>query len=212
MLSIRYFSINFSFVEKTFATPDDQLLRLIGRGDEKAFNVLFERYRNRLYSYLVKVTKSKESAEEATLDVFLKIWNARQALHEIANFEAFLFRVVHNKAIDCLRRAKTSQMMRQELWAGLEELADAAAADQKILNADTEIAIHTAVNQLSPQRQQVFRLSREEYLSYDQIAERMQISRHTVRNHVSAALQFIRSHLDNGVEIATLIIATSKIH
>ena len=51
-------------------TNDKLLLALISNGDEKAFNMLFEKYRNRFYNYLVKITKSKEIAEEATLDVF----------------------------------------------------------------------------------------------------------------------------------------------
>jgi RNA polymerase sigma-70 factor (family 1) len=191
---------------------DDELLCRIAKDEEKAFNLLFERYRNRLYSYLVKTTKSKETSEEATLDVFLKIWNARQMLHEVANFEAFLFRVVHNKAIDYIRKAKSSRLVQQEIWTDLEKLAATDTADQKILNADTEAAINIAIKKLPTQRKEAFRLSREEYLNYDEIAERMEISRNTVRNHVSAALQFIRAHLDNGPEIATLIVLTSRIY
>lgn len=199
-------------MEKGSIYKDDTLLHLINNGDESAFNHLFERYRNRLYSYLLKATKSKETAEEATLDVFLKIWNARNILPEIANFEMFLFRVVHNKAIDYIRRAKASPLIQQEIWSDLEKLADTNTADQKLLNTDTEIAINTAIDHLPPQRKEAFRLSREEFLSYDQIAERMNISRNTVRNHISAALQFIRGHLDNGAEIASIIMLTSKLN
>jgi RNA polymerase sigma-70 factor (family 1) len=165
-----------------------------------------------MYSYLLKTIKSKELAEEATLDVFLKIWNARQALHEIINFEAFLFRVVHNKALDYIRKAKTNRLMQQEIWVGLEMLAATETADQKILHADAEAAIHTAISHLPPQRKEAFRLSREENLSYDAIAKKMKISRNTVRNHVSAALQFIRGHLHNGPEMATLIMLTLRMY
>lgn len=188
-----------------------ELLRRISCDDEHAFNELFSLYRNRLYAYLVKVTKSKETAEEATLDVFLKIWNARKILCEINNFETFIFRVVHNKAIDYLRMARTSRLQQQEIWHDIDSLVLAAGADEKLLKAETEAAINEAVRQLSPQRQEVFRLSREEFLSYDEIAEKMNLSRNTIKNHLSAALGFIRGHLNDGVDIATLIIITTKI-
>lgn len=190
---------------------NETLLKLIANDDEQAFNILFQRYRNRLYSYLVKTTKSKETAEEATLDIFLKIWNARHMLHEVVNFEAFLFRVVYNKSIDCIRMAKKNRIIQQEIWNDLEKLATTDTADQNIVSADTEAAINIAIRNLPAQRKEAFRLSREEYMSYDEIAEKMKISRNTVRNHVSAALQFIRGHLDNGAEIATIVILTTRI-
>ncbi|MFT4093693.1 MAG: RNA polymerase sigma-70 factor [Niabella sp.] len=189
-------------------TPDEALLSLIAQGDEKAFATLFERYRNTLYNYLIKITKTKETAEEMVLDVFLKIWTAKAALEEISHFEAFLFRVAHNQAIDFLRQSQRSKQAQAVIWADMQYLR-AAMADEKLLKADTEQAIKEAVSQLSPQRQEVFRLSREEYLSYDEIAERLQLSRFTVRNHLSAALQFIRSHLDNGPELAVLLVLLS---
>ena len=188
-----------------------ELLRRISNDDEYAFNELFALYRNRLYAYLVKVTKSRETAEEATLDVFLKIWSARKILGEINNFETFIFRVVHNKAIDYLRMARRSRLQQQEIWLDIESQVLAADADEKLLKAETEAAINEAVRQLSPQRQEVFRLSREEFLSYDEIAEKMNLSRNTIKNHLSAALGFIRGHLSDGVDIASLILITTKI-
>ncbi|MEO8172409.1 MAG: RNA polymerase sigma-70 factor, partial [Sediminibacterium sp.] len=192
------FSLFLWAVKASEQYTDSELVQLWQQGDEQAFNALFGRYRNRLFHYLVKVTKSKENAEEATLDVFVKIWKAKSILHEVNHFEAFLFRVVHNQAIDYLRRARTSKMLQQELWESMEDIAAWESADHKLLKADAEAALQEAVSQLSPQRQEVFRLSREEYLTYDDIAERMHISKNTVRNHLSAALQFIRGHLDNG--------------
>jgi RNA polymerase sigma-70 factor (ECF subfamily) len=187
------------------------LLARIAEGDEKAFNELFGIYRNRLYAYLIKITKSKETAEEATLDVFLKIWNARHILKEINNFETFIFRVVHNKAIDYLRIAKRSRLQQQEIWLDIEALVLAEGADERILKSETETAINRAIRQLSPQRQEAFRLSREEFLNYDQIAEKMNLSRNTIKNHVSAALSFIRGHIDDGVDIASVIMLTANL-
>lgn len=185
-------------------TPDERLLQLVSEGSEKAFNILFERYRDKLYSYLIRISKSKETSEEIVLDAFMKIWTARAILHEIANFEAFLFRIAHNRAIDFLRQVQRSKHAQAVIWESMLDL-QAIGADERLLKDDVEKAITAAVSQLSPQRQEVFHLSRNEYLSYDEIAEKMQLSKFTVRNHLSAALHFIRTHLDNGPELATIL-------
>jgi|SRR5690242_3082728 len=172
-----------------------ELLRRIADSDQKAFDQLFERYRNQLFTYLLKITKSKETAEEIVLDVFLKIWTGRSIIIEIDNFEAFLFCVAKNKALDFLRWARKSRLQQMELWSRMQEMLSPEQADHKIAFADTAASVQQAVAQLSPQRKIVFLLSREHGLTYEQIAERLHLSTHTVRNHVAASLQFIRSHL-----------------
>lgn len=179
---------------------DDLLLQKIVEADETAFNILFKRYRNQLYTYLLKITKSKEMSEELVLDVFLKIWIGREVISEITNFESFLFRVAHNKAIDFLRQAKKNVVEQEEIWSSMQDLASGESADDSLLQKDTEVVIEEVVQQLSQQRQLVFRLSRNHGLSYDEIACQMGLSRNTVRNHLSASLQFIRTHLKQSPE------------
>lgn len=183
-----------------------ELLLRITEGDEKAFNELFRLYRDRVYSYLLEITKSKSIAEEATLDIFMKIWNGRALLPEIRNFDAFLYRILQNSAIDYLRKAKRNRLQQMEIWTDMENLLTAPQADEKILHTEIETTIRKVIDRLSPQRRQAFYLSREEDLSYDQIAHKMNLSRNTVRNHVSAALDFIRGNLDNGINVGSIFI------
>lgn len=183
-----------------------ELLLRIAEGDEKAFNELFRLYRDRLYSYLLRITKSKSIAEEATLDIFMKIWNGRALLPEIRNFDGFLYRILQNSAIDYLRKAKRSRLQQIEIWTDMENLVTAPQADEKVLHTEIETTIRKVIDRLSPQRRQAYYLSREEDLSYDQIAQQMNLSRNTVRNHVSAALDFIRGNLDNGMNMGSLLV------
>lgn len=183
-----------------------ELLLRITEGDEKAFNALFGLYRDRLYSYLLKVTKSRSIAEEATLDIFLKIWNGRALLPEIRDFDAFLYRILQNSAIDYLRKVKRDRVQQMAVWAEMENLVTTPQADEKLLHTEIETTIRKVIDRLSPQRRQAFYLSREEDLSYDQIAHKMNLSRNTVRNHVSAALDFIRGNLDNGMNVGSLLL------
>jgi len=183
---------------------DQDLLSRIADSDQGAFNVLFERYRNRIFGYLFTIIKSKEVAEEITLDVFLKIWEGRTEAREINHLEAFLFRVSRNKAVDFFRQLQKSREEQTALWNRMQDQLTTGAADHALLFADVATAVRQAVDKLSPQRKMVFQLSRDHGLTYEQIAERMQISSNTVRNHLAASLQFIRTQLDTTYQLTAL--------
>ncbi|MHA4845009.1 RNA polymerase sigma factor [Flavitalea antarctica] len=178
--------------EKTPYHGDALLLLKISHNDQAAFNMLFQRYRNQLFTYSFKITKSAEESEEIVLDVFLKIWHGREALTEIENFEAFLFRVAYNRAIDFLRKLKKDSVLQQQVWENMQEPLSGEYADTVLLLKATENILAEAVEQLSPQRQKVFYLHHHGGLTNQEIAERLNLSKNTVRNHLAASLEFIR--------------------
>lgn len=174
---------------------DAYCLVKIKEGDEYFFNLLFERYRDRLFSYLHGITKSKEVSEEFVLDVFLKLWHGREAITEIQHFEAFLFRVAHNKAVDFFRAVSRNKALQQSIWESMKDLSAAEAADDHILFKSTHALMKEAIDQLSPQRKKVFELRNYEDMSYAQISKVLNLSPHTVRNHLASSVQFIRKYL-----------------
>lgn len=174
---------------------DEFCLIKIQEGDEFYFNVIFQRYRNQLFNYLYKVSKSKEIAEEIVLDVFLKLWHGREAITEIKKLESFLYSVAHNKAIDFFRAAKRSPILQEAVWEAITDLTTPESADARLHQHNLEALIKEAINQLSPQRKKVFELRQNEGLSYTEIAETMNLSTNTVRNHLAASVDFIREHL-----------------
>jgi RNA polymerase sigma-70 factor (family 1) len=185
---------------------DEQLLlQQISAGDEKAFNTVFSQYRDRIYVYLVTITKSREAAEEIVLDVFMKIWLGREIVTEIRSLQSFLYRIAHNKAIDFLRTAQRNPVLQNEIWEAIQSSASETASDHLLHRHNAEAALNDAVEQLSPMRQKVFQLSREEGMSYDEIARQLNLSRNTVRNHVAASLEFIRHYLQGqGYDVAVV--------
>lgn len=185
---------------------DEYCLLRIREGEERFFTLIFEKYRNQLFAYLYRVTKSKEVAEEIVLDVFLKLWHGREAITEIQNFEAFLHKVAHNKAIDFFRAAKRSPELQQALWESITEVQAADKADNRILIKNIDALIKEAVNHLSPQRRRVFELRNYEELSYAEIADTLQLSSNTVRNHLAASLQFIRDYLQRNSAFLLILV------
>ncbi len=170
-------------------------LARISEGDEHCFNLIFKKYRDRIYGYLFSVTKSREASEEMVLDIFLKIWHGREGATEIRDLEAYLFRIAHRRAIDFFRATKRSPELQDAIWEAMATVPGPDDADTLIHRKNIEQLIKEAVNQLSPQRKKVFELRNLEDMSYAEIGESMQLSSNTVRNHLAAAVQSIRAYL-----------------
>ena len=174
---------------------DDYCLNKIAGGDEHCFNIIFNRYRNQLFTYLFKVTKSKEIAEEIVLDVFLKLWQGREVVAEIENLDRFLLKVAHNKAIDFFRAARRNPKVQEEVWDLINAIQAYETADKRLMEKDFDDMVWAAVKQLSPQRQKVFQLNKNKDLTYNDIAKELNLTTHTVRNHLAASIKFIRQYI-----------------
>jgi RNA polymerase sigma-70 factor (ECF subfamily) len=189
---------------------DEQLtLQKIAAGDEQAFKVLFHEYRGRLFYYISRFIKSEQIAEELVLDVFMKIWLGRDLIVNIRSFDAFLFRVAHNKSIDFLRSAANDGQLKELLW---DEIRAAAGEqpDLQLQHREFEAKLRAAVALLPPQCKKVYTLSREQELTHDEIAERLKISKATVNNHIVAAQRFIRTYLSREMDLAILILLIGR--
>ena len=184
---------------------ETELLKAIASGNEAAFNVLFEKYRTKLYGYIFTISKSKEATEEILIDVFLKLWMGKEMLEEIENLDAFLGKMAHNKAIDYLRMssraAKNEKLSRQELFPAIE-----TETDYKLREGECQLLLNKAIDQLSPQRKNVFMLSRQQEFTYDEIASELNLSRNTVRNTMAETLKFFKSFLGRHSIYATIAV------
>jgi RNA polymerase sigma-70 factor (ECF subfamily) len=183
---------------------EKELLTRVSAGDEKAFQDLFAIYYEQLYHYIFGFIKSKQIAEELVMDVFLKIWLGRDLITQIEKFDAFLFRVAHNKSIDFLRCAARDPKFKDLLWENIQ-LANNIQPDSSMLVQEYEIKLREAVSLLSPQRKKVYQLSREQDMTHDQIAAQLNLSKSTINNHIVEAQRFIRAYLSKNYDIAFLI-------
>ena len=173
------------------------LLQQVSEGDEFAFRQLFEAYRDKLYTYILKITESRETAEDTVHDVFLKLWTSREKLPEIQNLSAYLYRMAHNHAYNGLRRMAKHTLIVAELTRDATAY-ESNDPDDILVRKEIQQFIHDAVNKLTPQQQQVYKMSREEGLKHEEIAQRLNISIFTVKKHMGDALISLRKEIAQG--------------
>ncbi len=184
---------------------EKELLAQVSEGNEKAFRALFFDYYEQLFKYISCIVKSKQIAEELVMDVFLKIWLGKELIPQIEKFDAFLFRVAHNKSIDFLRSVARDPKFQDLLWDQIQ-LANDARADSSVLVHEYEAKLREAISLLSPQRKKVYQLSREQDMTHDQIASQLKLSKNTVNNHIVESQRFIRNYLSKNCDMAFLFL------
>jgi RNA polymerase sigma-70 factor (ECF subfamily) len=183
---------------------DAVLLQRLVQGDETAFRELYEDYQGRIFLFAYRFTKSKEAAEEIVQEVFVKLWEKREQIRIEKNFAGYLFRVTRNLIIDGLKRAALDKKVQQRIYSHMQVLRNPVA--DELLSKEMERLHQQAINALSEQRRAVYLLSREEELSYAEIAEKLGISKNTVRNHIVSALESIREHLSNHPDLGAVVL------
>lgn len=183
------------------AYRESELLQLISAGDENAFREFFNLYRERLYTFIFRFTKSTHVTEELVQDIFMKCWTSRATLPEIENPNGYLSYMARNKCIDYLRKVANENTMLETVWKRIA--AEQNSTEEEVNMAEARRLIDASLAQLSAQKRTVFHLSRYEGLSSREIAERLNLSERTIRNIMSEVLRHVRAYLEqHNVQLA----------
>jgi RNA polymerase sigma-70 factor (ECF subfamily) len=166
-------------------------IQRLGDGDHAAFDALFTRYYPIVKSFLTGFIKDPDAVCDMTQDIFLKVWINRVAISQVLSFKAYLFRMAKNMVYDYYEhnavREKYDHKQQEKpgnLYADLIE--------EELYARELSLLIDLAIEEMPPQRKRIFTLSRKEGLSNDEIAQQLGISRRTVENHITQALNDLR--------------------
>jgi RNA polymerase sigma-70 factor (family 1) len=163
-------------------------------GNEFYFKQVFEQYHQKLYFFILNKTKSEYITEEVVQMAFAKLWQCRQTLHEEYTISTQLFRIATTILIDYLRKYNNKEAVTGRLdGVNIEKGVD--STNEKMSGAELQKRISEAVNDLPPVRKQVFEMSREQGMSYREIAETLSVSSRTVETHIYKALKQIKKHI-----------------
>lgn len=181
--------------------PDEkELLIQIAADNQFAFRKLFTLYYQPLGTYIYRITESTELAEEIVQDVFLKIWENRTTLTKVQDFKAYLFIVSKNHTLNCIRKLAKERMLKNE-WENTF-LQDQGQNDL----SNYYKLIDQAIDQLPPQQQKVYILSRHKRLKYAEISNEMNISSETVKKYLQLANGSITNYVRENLESVLLLL------
>ena len=178
-------------MKKQPAYLQNLLLRISETDDMYAYEKLYYTFYTSLYHFAFSIIRSKQEAEEIVSDVFIKVWQARSALSEVSNISVYLYTGVRNRAIDYLNAQRRHAIVyfSEEDWG--DTLIELKNPSDYCISTDLMKKINAAVNQLPPRCKVIFRLVREEGLTYKQVAAIMRLSPLTVRNQLAIAVRKI---------------------
>jgi RNA polymerase sigma-70 factor (ECF subfamily) len=181
--------------------------RITRLNDQQAYNDLFLHFYNSLHQFAFSILKSRQLAEEAVSDVFIKIWQKRDTLESITNLRLYLFTSTRNTALNYLKKQKGLQNISpDDYWVELNSVV----FDPEQLMVTTEMLhkVQRAIQSLPPKCKMIFKLTKEEGLKYKEVAALLHLSVKTVENQMVIALRRIGSEI--GLDIRQTVSSTSK--
>ena len=168
-----------------------------------AFYQLYERYSRRLFGFVLRYIKREQDAEEIVQDVFVKIWEARAKIDVYSSFESFLFTIAYNTTISLFRK-RASEARYLEHLKLLQQVEAAPDLNDEIRFNELNQKVQALLDELTSRQREIFRLSREEGFTHDEIAQHLGISVLTVKKHITTTLTFLRSRIGTDLIISTL--------
>lgn len=171
------------------------LLRAVAQGDQQAFRLLVEAHWGRVFGNTLTLVKSTVTAQELTQDIFMKIWIKREKLASVDSFVHYIYVVGRNQVLSAMRK-KVSETISMDDEDMVENLL---SPDLQFELKETYNLILEGVEQLTSQQKLVFKMSRLEGLSHEDIAGELNLSKNTVKVHMVAALNTLRLYVKEHV-------------
>jgi RNA polymerase sigma-70 factor (ECF subfamily) len=176
-------------------SPHDEreLLSLLKQGNEQAFEKIYNSYSSRLFGNVFKMVKSETTTQEILQDVFIKIWSNRASIDLDKSFRSYLFRIAENQVYDFFRKASRDKKIQAQLFAAATE--EYEHIETIIHRKENALLLQKAIESLSPQRQQIFRLIKLDNKSYEEVSRQLGISVSTISDHIVKANKAIREFI-----------------
>lgn len=175
-------------------SSDNELLRLLTGSDHAAFNEIYHRYFELLYSHAYKKLSDEDVAQDIIQEVFTALWFKRESAVNIKDLAAYLFSSTRYKIFDYFAHEKVQEKHLESLKVFLSQ-KPIVSTDYQIREAQLKAYIERQIRQLPAKMRVIFEMSRKEELSYKEIAERLETTENNVSKQVNNALRLIKTKL-----------------
>lgn len=167
-----------------------QLIKKMAEGDMNSFDAIYWKYYKAVYGNILKLVQDDASSEDILQDVFLSLWENREKIDAERSLAGWLFVTSYNRSMTFLKRRLREKMTPVLLGEDAVETVIGQPLTEIRLNE-----LEKAISSLSPQKQKVFYMCKLKGLSYAETADLMKISRHTVKEYLTAAFRSIKDQM-----------------
>lgn len=180
---------------------DSALVKRAKQGDGKAYDELMRMYKDAVYNIIYRMVHRRTEAEDLTQETFIKAYNSINSFNEEYAFSTWLFKIATNHCIDFFRKRKLKtysieQTIRYKDDEIRHEYPDTErAADKELLATEKSGRIHKAIKDLPEKYRIAIEMRHRDEMSYDEIAENLQIPLGTVKARIFRAREMLKKNL-----------------
>ncbi len=171
---------------------DKYLIEMVKLGDNRAFEVLYQKYWSSLYYKALHQTQSKEVAEELTQELFLNLWDKKSNLKVEKSFQVYIHTSLKYKIINYIK----SQIIQRKYQEKVKVKDSFDVVEEEVKFKELYQAFEKELNKLPKKYQKVFMLRKREGMSFKEISSTLDIPLSTVEKHMSKATKLLRNGLE----------------
>jgi len=187
---------------------DEDLLLRIRKGDEVAFELVFYRYKGKLYDFIRRSLPVSEDAESMVQEIFVRLWTTREQLDPTKSLNAFLYTMARNEIFGHLRKLLVRRKYLEELSYSLNESSE--ITERQLEYEELKSVVAQLVRLMPEKRREIYILSRNEGLSYKEISALLGISENTIDSQIRKALSFLKENLRKKMSLFLFFISFRK--
>jgi len=181
---------------------DDLFKRVAFDDNEQAFKVLFVEFYPSLCVFAMRFVDGEEAARDIVQDVFFNVWKGRKSMFVTSSFRNFLITSVRNQCVDYLRRQKLEhQFMEKGRLTGIQ-----TSPEEMYTLKELEVVLNRALAKLPDNVREAFEMNRFKGMTYNAIAEEMEVSPKTIEAYMSKALKILRVKLSDYLPLLILFL------
>lgn len=184
---------------------DQALIHKMAEDDQAAFEMIFHRYWEKLFSYLYNRLHNKIASEEIVQEVLISIWEKRKTLSIHTSLSSYLYKAAKYRMLNYIRSEKVRKTYFSDFLETQISLVSDPLGPQLQNVSDLKDLIEKRLQELPPKCREVYRMSREEHIPNQEIADQLRISKKTVENYLTIALKHLRIHLADYIMILVVL-------
>ncbi|MFC3197709.1 RNA polymerase sigma factor [Parapedobacter deserti] len=172
---------------------DEALVLRLRNGDRNAFNAIYKNYEVKLYLYAFSVLKDVDLSKDIVQEVMVQLW-IRKKESNIQSLRSYLFQAVRFRVLTAIKACNKKVVLDE---CALEEIGGTEEAEDRLAKQEISNLLRKGIAELPKKCREAFVLSRQQYLSNKEIAEKMGVAVKTVENQMTIALRRLKIALED---------------